>query len=163
MCYGGLGQTQRAEAAGVPPFIEVSGSGSGPVPESIRGSAAASSSTEQATGFASCYNLEGRTRQDQKPFDPNDWSGAIYEKGTYGKTVNVFRLDDSSKVISQALNVKINDAGPFALDKQGKPIKPYQPHPTRIIDVTPRVYRELTGLADGKEGPGVIRVRVEWK
>jgi hypothetical protein len=104
----------------------------------------------------------GRQRADQKPFDSNDRSAAIYGKGTFGKTVNVYRLDDSGKVISQALNVKINDSGPFALDSQNKVIKPYKPHPTRIIDFTPRVYQELTGFSDCEEGPGVIRVRVEW-
>ncbi|MGC9194969.1 MAG: septal ring lytic transglycosylase RlpA family protein [Syntrophobacteraceae bacterium] len=119
------------------------------------------SNTEQLTGLASCYDPVGGLRADQKPFDPNDRSAAMYGKGTFGKTVNVFRLDSGGEVISQALNVKVNDTGPFASDKRGRVIRPFQAHPTRIIDLTPKVYKELTAFPDCEEGPGVIHVRVE--
>lgn len=87
----------------------------------------------------------------------------MYGKGTFGKNVNVYRIDNSGKVISQALNVEVDDTGPFAWDANGRLIKPLQPHPTRVIDLTPKVYQELTGFSDCNSGPGVIRVRVEWK
>ncbi|MGC8493953.1 MAG: hypothetical protein ACP5SH_19700 [Syntrophobacteraceae bacterium] len=121
------------------------------------------SDVEQLTGLASCYDSVGGLRADQKPFDPNDRSAAMYGKGTFGKAVNVFRLDSDGKIISKALNVKVNDTGPFALDKRGRVLRPFQAHPTRIIDLTPKVYKELTGFPDCDEGPGVIHVRVEWR
>jgi RHS repeat-associated protein len=120
----------------------------------------ASATKNELEGDASCYT--GKKLPDGSPFDPNGWSAAMYGKGTYGKTVDVYYLDDEGNVISQALNVKVNDSGPFAVDSNGHAIFPLQPNPDRIIDLTPAVYQALTGYSSCRLGPGVIPVRVEW-
>ncbi len=54
-----------------------------------------------------------------------------------------YQRSGSGKAIR--MPVLINDRGPFATDKYGAPIKPYRPHPTRIIDLTPAAFNALTG------------------
>jgi hypothetical protein len=52
------GQMQQAQAAGVPPPVTGSGTGAGPVPDSILGEAQALQNTTQLTGFASCLRIK---------------------------------------------------------------------------------------------------------
>jgi len=54
------------------------------------------------------------------------------------------------------IRVRVNDRGPFAVDRQGKPLRPLQPHPSRVIDLTPAAFKELAGDL----GRGVIPVKV---
>ena len=116
----------------------------------------------QITGEATCYDLQGKQRADRKDFDPEARSAAMYGKGTYKKEVNIFRIDKNGEVLSQALGVKIDDTGPFLRGSNGRAVWPLQPDPKIVIDVTPRIYQELTGYRNCLEGPGNFRVRVEW-
>ena len=88
MCYAYPGQMRQAEAAGASTLIGGSGAGSGPFPNTILCGAQDAQQTE-LTGLASCYDLKGWQRADLNPFDSDARSGAMFGKGTFGKSVNV--------------------------------------------------------------------------
>ena len=46
-----------------------------------------------------------------------------------------------------SIQVKVNDAGPWAVDQGGKAIRPltHTPNPTNVIDLTPAAMQALTG------------------
>ncbi len=86
---------------------------------------------ERSSVFKRDYKCEAKGRHKETIYADLRLSAAMYGKGTFGKAVNVFRLDNDGKVISKALNVKINDTGPFALDERGRVLRPFQAHPTK--------------------------------
>lgn len=64
--------------------------------------------------------------------------------------VRVVRTDTGESV-----DVRVNDAGPFAVDSKGKAIFPLRRHPTRVIDLSQAAFRRL-----GDTRAGVIPVKV---
>ena len=119
-------------------------------------------SSNRLRGNATCYDLTGNDRADGNPFNANERAGAMFRKGTFGKEVDIYRLDGSNQVVSKALDVTINDTGPFLRGTNGRAVIPFQPDPNIVIDVTPRVYQELTGYYDCKTGPGNFPVSIGW-
>ncbi len=110
------------------------------------------------SGLASWYNLPGKTAS-QKPFDPNKMTGAMTpEKVDLGTTVTVeySYTDENGITRTRTVSVEINDRGPWQRGKGGKARRPLQPHPKRIIDLTPRAFDELVG----SRRPGVVPVTV---
>lgn len=51
----------------------------------------------------------------------------------------------TNKSNGKSVKVKVNDRGPFAVDSNGKAIKPLKPHPTRVIDLSKSARDALGG------------------
>jgi rare lipoprotein A (RlpA)-like double-psi beta-barrel protein len=112
------------------------------------------------TGQASYYNPKPKRNRSTRPtasgqpFDPHRIAGAmtVDKLAKLPTTVILtYHRPGSGKTIR--IPVLINDRGPFATDKYGTPIKPYRPHPTRIIDLTPAAFNALTG---GSVAQGIL-------
>jgi expansin (peptidoglycan-binding protein) len=56
------------------------------------------------------------------------------------------------------VTVTVNDRGPFARDEKGKPLRPLQPDPRGVIDLTPKAFQTLTGGLDQGRVPVVVTV-----
>jgi RHS repeat-associated protein len=106
-------------------------------------------------GNASFYDLPGHLTADGDEFDSNAMAGAMTKEKVphLPTTVQVKNLE---KGACKVIDVEINDRGPFAMDSNGTAIRPLQPHPTRIIDLTEAAFKALAGSL----GAGVIRVEV---
>ena len=63
------------------------------------------------------------------------------EKAKIGTSVTVQRKDDTSK----SIQVIVNDRGPYQVDSSGRAVRPLQPHPDRVIDLTRSSFEKLTG------------------
>jgi hypothetical protein len=107
------------------------------------------------SGYATYYNLVGSKTASGAMFNPNIMAAAMTgEKAALGTTVTVkYKKDGCEKEIK----VVVNDRGPFARGANGKALKPLRPDPSKIIDLTPKAFRELTGSL----GAGKVWVTVE--
>lgn len=105
------------------------------------------------TGKASYYEGPSDTTSSGERFDPNAMAGAMTRDKVkhLPTTVTVSHGDVS-------IDVRINDRGPFLMGPDGKVVKPYQPHRTRVIDLTPAAFKALFGNKD--IGVGEVQVRV---
>jgi len=128
----------------------------------VAGDGAAPVAKTKLYGQATCYDLEGNTRADGQMFDPDARAGAMFGKGTFGKDVDIYRLGGNGQAIASAKDVTINDSGPFLRGANGRAMVPLRPDPNSIVDVTPKIYKELTGFARCDQGPGRFSVRVEF-
>jgi len=112
------------------------------------------------TGYASYYNLPGKTTASGEKFDASAMTGAMTAEKvpTLPKDVKVeyTKTDKNGKATTVSISVKVNDRGPFAVDSKGKAIKPLKPHPTRVIDLSPAAFKALAGSLE----VGVIQVTV---
>ena len=68
-----------------------------------------------------------------------------------GSWLRVTDLDARRQVI-----VQVTDRGPYRTDRQGRVIKPLQPHPTRTLDLSYLAAHQL-----GIKETGVSRIRIE--
>jgi len=93
-------------------------------------------------GVASSYNLPGMTTASGEEFDPNAFAAAMTGV-PLGTEVTVAYNPGGN--VTKKLNVRVNDRGPYAMDKEGRALRPLQPHPTRVIDLTPAAMKWLTG------------------
>lgn len=105
-------------------------------------------------GYCTYYKI-GKITANGEAFNINDMTAAMtQEKARFGAMVKV-----SSDVSGKSIKVRINDRGPFKRGKNGKALHPLVPDDEIIIDLTPAVFRALTGgLSMGK-----VRVTVEVK
>jgi hypothetical protein len=99
-------------------------------------------------GFATFYNLPGATTAYGERFDSGQLTAAMTaDRAKRNSLVIVKLVNDPSKQVI----VRINDTGPFARGLDGRPLKPLQPDPDIVIDLTPAAFRSLTGgLEQGK-------------
>jgi rare lipoprotein A (peptidoglycan hydrolase) len=108
-------------------------------------------------GKASFYNPQrGSDRALPGGFDPDVYGAAMYGRPGFrlGDVVRVQLQDDPTRFV----DVHVNDTGPFALDALGKLIRPLQPNPDRIIDLTPAAMEALVGPSYASIG--IVRVTV---
>jgi len=111
------------------------------------------------SGGASYYNLPGQKTASGEKFDPNGMTAAMTgEKAKLGQTVTVSytTTDKDGKTVTTRISVVVNDRGPFNVDSGGRAVHPLEPHPTRVIDLTPAAFTRLVG---GRNA-GVVQVRV---
>jgi rare lipoprotein A (peptidoglycan hydrolase) len=109
---------------------------------------------EMYTGYASYYDLPGNLTASGDAFDADRLAAAMTadKVGRFGTDVIVMLSED----LARSVTVTVNDRGPFAVGPDGRAARPLQPHPTRIIDLTPEAFRRLVGSLD----PGVVEVLV---
>lgn len=60
---------------------------------------------------------------------------------------------------NKAVDVKIIDRGPYAVNKNGKAIYPLRPHPRRIIDLSLAAARSLFNLNHGITKVKIYRIK----
>jgi rare lipoprotein A len=99
-------------------------------------------SSDPIKGEASSYNLPGMTTANGEKFDPNAFTAAM-NGVPLGTEVTVAYNPGGN--VTKEINVRVNDRGPFAVDNEGRALRPLQPHPTRVIDLTPAAMKWLTG------------------
>ena len=104
------------------------------------------------TGNASYYNLPGNKTASGTLFNANTFAGAMTSDKVHKLPTTVTVTFEGNSI-----QVEVNDRGPFMVGADGKAIKPLQPHPTRIIDLTPAAFKALSGSLKS----GVIPVTVE--
>lgn len=102
--------------------------------------------TPSISGLASFYNQTKGSpiaMQGVGGFDPNCNCAAMYCRPGFrvGDTVHVQMQNDPSR----SVDVLVNDTGPFLADKAGNPVVPLKPHPSRVIDLTPKAMQDLVG------------------
>ncbi|MTJ80165.1 MAG: hypothetical protein F8N37_03960 [Telmatospirillum sp.] len=99
-------------------------------------------------GFATFYSLPGAITAYGERFDPGQMTAAMTADRAKRNTLVTVKLVNSP---DKQVIVRVNDTGPFARGADGRPLKPLQPDPDIIIDLTPAAFRALTGgLDDGK-------------
>ncbi len=111
-------------------------------------------------GDASYYDLPGNRTASGAQFDSNASAGAMTaDKAPLGARVTVESTTQTPNgPVTTRVEVTINDRGPFAVGPNGRALMPLQPHPTRIIDLTPSAFRSLTGSLRAGHVP--VRVTV---
>lgn len=93
------------------------------------------------SGIASWYGpgFYGNKTANGEIFTGQDMTAA-HPTLPFGTMVTV-----TDKDTGKSIKVRINDRGPFAVDKEGKVIYPLRPHPTRVIDLSETAKDELGG------------------
>ncbi len=93
-------------------------------------------------GEASYYNLPGNRTASGELFDPNANTAAMTaDKAPLGTRVTVqYTSQTPNGPLTNRIAVTINDRGPFAVGPNGRALMPLQPHPIRIIDLTPHAF-----------------------
>lgn len=98
------------------------------------------------TGFASFYSVAsngGTHTSSGKKLRDSDYVAASCH-WPLGTIVRVLNPENG-----RAVDVRIIDRGPFAVNKKGKAIWPLRPHPNRIIDLTPAAAKCIYNLKQG--------------
>src|SRR5262249_6506284 len=109
-------------------------------------------------GEATFYDLRGFKTASGERFDPTAMKGAMTaEKVPLDTKVTVdYTHYAANGPVKTRIHVTINDRGPFAVGPDGRALRPLHPHPMRVIDLTPRAFRLLTGST--KAGHVPVRV-----
>lgn len=93
-------------------------------------------------------NFHGRKTANGEIYDMYDYTCASPNL-PFGTILKVTNLDNDKFVI-----VRVNDRGPFAVHKNGTPIRPLQPHPTRDLDLSLSAFENIS-----KRQKGVIKIK----
>ncbi len=97
------------------------------------------------TGKASWYGpgfYGNRTANGEKFREGDTEYTAAHPTLPFGTMVTV-----TNKSNGKSIQVRINDRGPYAVDRNGKAIYPLRPHPTRVIDLN-KASRDALGGQD---------------
>ena len=62
----------------------------------------------------------------------------------FNTLVRVTNIENNKSII-----VRVNDRGPYKMDKKGKALKPLIPHPTRILDLSKESFKSIGELEKG--------------
>ncbi len=103
-------------------------------------------------GKASYYNEDwnGRTTANMEIFDSNLLTCASPNL-PFNTLLEVTNLSNNKTVI-----IRVNDRGPYKMDKNGKVLKPLIPHPKRVLDLSKQAFKVLSDL-----DVGVINIKYE--
>ena len=102
-------------------------------------------SETEKEGIASYYgdSWNGKTTANMEVFDSTKYTCAS-PYIPFGKILKVTNVENNKSV-----TVKVNDRGPFKMDKQGRAIFPLQPHKTRILDLSKASFASISNLEKG--------------
>ena len=92
--------------------------------------------------------FHGRLTANGEIFNQNDLTAASPNL-PFNTFVLITNTENNKSVI-----VRINDRGPYKMNKNGKVLRPLRPHPTRKFDLSKRAFNEIANL-----DKGVIRVK----
>lgn len=96
-------------------------------------------------GKASYYGerWNGRTTANMEIYDCDSLTCASPTL-PFNTNLKVTNLDNNKFVI-----IRVNDRGPYKMDKQGKALKPLIPHPKRILDLSRKSFESIGDLKEG--------------
>lgn len=96
-------------------------------------------------GIASYYGEKwnGRTTANMEIFDCEMLTCASPNL-PFNTIVKVTNLDNN-----KTITIRVNDRGPYKMDKKGKAIFPLIPHPKRVLDLSKASFRSIADLDKG--------------
>lgn len=96
-------------------------------------------------GKASYYDeyWNGRTTANMEIFDCEKLTCASPTL-PFNTILKVTNLDNNKFII-----IRVNDRGPYKMDKEGKALKPLIPHPSRVLDLSKASFRSIADLKKG--------------
>jgi len=62
----------------------------------------------------------------------------------FGTKIKITNIENNKSVI-----VKVNDRGPYKMDKNGKALRPLQPHSKRDFDLSKAAFESISSLSSG--------------
>lgn len=96
-------------------------------------------------GVASYYGeyWNGRTTANMEIYDCDKLTCAspILPFNTIIKVTNMKNC--------KSVTIRVNDRGPYKMDKKGKTIKPLIPHPKRVLDLSKASFKSIGDLSKG--------------
>lgn len=94
---------------------------------------------EMVYGIASYYGEKwnGRTTANMEIYDHKLLTCASPVL-PFNTIVEITNLANCKTIV-----VRVNDRGPFKMDKNGKVLRPLQPHPKRILDLTTKAFMSI--------------------
>lgn len=117
-------------------------------------------------GMASWYGpcCHKRKTANGEIFDQWGYSAAMY-KDRDGRVPRrpqtIYVVCKSAACAGKVKKLRLNDAGPFAVNSKGKALYPLRKHPTRVIDLSRQAMIWFTGSTRGKRpAKGLIQVEV---
>ena len=96
-------------------------------------------------------NFHGRRAASGQLYNMLDLTAAHCAR-PLGGWLRITNLDNNSSVI-----VRITDRGPYQVDRDGRVVRPLQPHPRREVDLSYSAARKLGLLRSG-----VAKARIEY-
>lgn len=96
-------------------------------------------------GLVSYYGerWNGRTTANMEIFDCNLLTCASPTL-PFNTILKVTNMENNKSVV-----VRVNDRGPYKMDKKGKAIFPLIPHPKRVLDLSKEAFRSIGDLDKG--------------
>jgi len=108
--------------------------------------------SEKREGIVSYYGerWNGKTTANMEIYDCNLLTCASPTL-PFNTILKITNLDNNKSVI-----VRVNDRGPYKMDKEGKALRPLIPHPKRIFDLSKGAFKKIGNL-----DKGLLRVKYE--
>jgi len=96
-------------------------------------------------GIASYYGeyWNGRTTANMEIYDC-DLLTCASPVLPFNTIIRVTNMDNCKTV-----TIRVNDRGPYKMDKKGKALKPLIPHPKRVLDLSKESFKSIGDLKDG--------------
>lgn len=109
--------------------------------------------------FCNTYNLSPYATTVSFYEPPQETASGIYfnpENYTCASPVLPLGTILTLQVERRVVGCIVTDRGPYAMDNEGKAIRPLKPHPVRKLDLSRRVFREL--FDNTEQGTGNVRI-----
>ena len=103
-------------------------------------------------GHASYYGKKwnGRNTANMEIYDCTKLTCAS-PKLPFNTIIKVTNIDNNKSV-----KIRVNDRGPFRMDQEGALVRPLEPHPKRVLDLSRKSFRMIGDLSKG-----ILRVKYE--
>lgn len=85
----------------------------------------------------------GRTTANMEIYDCNKLTCASPTL-PFNTIIKVTNLDNN-----KSITIRVNDRGPYKMDKKGKALKPLIPHPKRVLDLSRKSFESIGDLDKG--------------
>ena len=95
----------------------------------------------QASYYGEYWN--GRTTANMEIYDC-DLLTCASPSLPFNTVIKVTNLDNCKTV-----TIRVNDRGPYKMDKHGKVLKPLVPHPKRVLDLSKASFKYIANLKTG--------------
>ena len=107
---------------------------------------------EEIYGYASYYGKKwnGRNTANMEIYDCTKLTCASPNL-PFNTVIKVTNIDNN-----KSIKVRVNDRGPFRMDSEGGLIRPLEPHPKRVLDLSRKSFRMIGDLSKG-----ILRIKYE--
>jgi len=87
--------------------------------------------------------FHGKTTANGEKYNQNDFTCASPTL-PFNTKIKVTNISNDKFVI-----VRVNDRGPYKMDKTGKALRPLIPHPTRSLDLSKASFEKIANINEG--------------